>query len=152
MSLFYFTMEFPMLQSSSHLVACKYHNTLQWRHNGCDGVSDHQPHDCLRNRLFRRKSNKTSKLRVTDLCAGTSEFPAQMVSNTENVSIWWCHHEYKCLDRPSAGTISLQWFRFSWQKNDRTQYIYISVSRTLLPSLPMIWCDEKEQDSVIQFR
>ena len=36
---------------------------------------------------------KASKLRVTGLCAGTSpgtgEFPAQMASNAENVSIWW---------------------------------------------------------------
>ena len=24
-------------------------STLQWRHNGRDGVSDYQPHDCLRN-------------------------------------------------------------------------------------------------------
>ena len=31
-------------------------------------VSNHQPHDCLLNRLFRRKSKKTSKLRVTGLC------------------------------------------------------------------------------------
>ena len=29
-----------------------------WRHNGRDGVSDHQSHDCLLNRLFRRKSKK----------------------------------------------------------------------------------------------
>ena len=39
---------------------------------------------------------KISKLRVTGLCAGnspaTGEFPAQMVSNAENVSIWWRHH------------------------------------------------------------
>ena len=27
--------------------------TLQWRHNGRDGVSNHQPHDCLLNRIFR---------------------------------------------------------------------------------------------------
>ena len=26
---------------------------LLWRHNGRDGVSNHQPHDCLLNRLFR---------------------------------------------------------------------------------------------------
>ena len=32
----------------------------QWRHNGRDGVSNHQPHDCLLNRLFRRRSRKTS--------------------------------------------------------------------------------------------
>ena len=70
--------------------------SLQWRHNGHDSVSNHQPHDCLLNRLFRRKSKKTSKLRITGLCAGnspgTGDFPAQMVSNAENVSIWWRHH------------------------------------------------------------
>ena len=41
--------------------------TLQWRHNERDSVSNHQPHDCLLNRLFRRRSKKTSKLRVTGL-------------------------------------------------------------------------------------
>ena len=29
------------------------HISLQWRHNGRDSVSNHQPHDCLLNRLFR---------------------------------------------------------------------------------------------------
>ena len=29
--------------------------SLQWRHNGRDIVSNHQPHDCLLNRLFRRR-------------------------------------------------------------------------------------------------
>ena len=70
--------------------------SLQWRHNGHDSVSNHQPHDCLLNRLLRRRSKKTSKLRVTGLCAGispwTGEFPAQMTSCAENVSIWWRHH------------------------------------------------------------
>ena len=70
--------------------------SLQWRHNGRDNVSNYQPHDCLFNRLFKRKSKKTLKLRVTGLCAGnspvTGEFPAQMASNAENVSIWWRHH------------------------------------------------------------
>ena len=70
--------------------------SLQWRHNGRDGVSNHQPRNCLLSRLFRRKSKKTSKLRVTGLCAGnspvTGEFPAKMASNAENVSIWWRHH------------------------------------------------------------
>ena len=49
--------------------------TLRWRHNGRDGISNHQPHDCLLNRLFRRRWNKTSKLRVTGLCAGNSLGP-----------------------------------------------------------------------------
>ena len=72
-------------------------STYRWRHNGRDGVSNHQPHDCLLNRLFRHRSKKTSKLRVTGLCAGnspgTGEFPAQRASDAENVSIWWRHHE-----------------------------------------------------------
>ena len=46
--------------------------------------------------LLNRLSKKTSKLRVTGLCAGnssvTGEFPAQMASSAENVSIWWWHH------------------------------------------------------------
>ena len=69
--------------------------SLQWRHNEHDGVSNHQLHDCLLNRLSRRRSKKTSKLRVTGLCAGnspvTGEFPAQMANNAEHVSIWWRH-------------------------------------------------------------
>ena len=71
--------------------------TIQWRHNGLDGVSNHQPHHCLLSSLFGRRSKKTSKLCVTGLCAGnspgTGEFPAQMASNAENVSIWWRHHD-----------------------------------------------------------
>ena len=46
--------------------------SLRWRHNGHDGVSNHQPHHCLLNRLFRSRSKKTSKLRLTGLCAGNS--------------------------------------------------------------------------------
>ena len=75
-------------------------STLHWRHNDHDGVSNHQPLGCLLNRSFRRRSKKTSKLRVTGLCVRnspeTSEFPAQMASNAENVSIWWRHHEQSC--------------------------------------------------------
>ena len=40
---------------------------------------------------------KHIKLRITGLCEGkspvTGEFPTQRVSNAENVSIWWRHHE-----------------------------------------------------------
>ena len=42
----------------------------QWRHNGCDSVSNHQPHDCLR------------------------WIPAQMASNAENVFVWWRHQAW----------------------------------------------------------
>ena len=62
-------------------------DALQWR-NGRDSVSNHQPQ--------RRRSKNTSKRRVTGLSAGnspgTGEFPTQMASYAENVSIWWRHH------------------------------------------------------------
>ena len=80
--------------SRVHLVSL---SILQWRHNECDGISDHQPHDCLLKRLFRRRSKKISKLCVTGLCAGnspvTGEFPTKSDSNAENVSIWRHHHD-----------------------------------------------------------
>ena len=70
--------------------------TLQWRHNGHDGVANNQPHGCLLNHLFMHRSKKTLKLPVTGLCEGnspvTGEFPAQRARNAENVSIWWRHH------------------------------------------------------------
>ena len=45
---------------------------------------------------IQARSKKISKFRVTGLCVGnspgTGEFPAQMASSAENVSIWWRHH------------------------------------------------------------
>ena len=77
---------------------CDPCSALQWRHNEHDGVSNYQPHDCLLNCLFRRRSKKISKLHVTGLCAGnlpvTGKFTAQMDSTAENVSIWWRHHDH----------------------------------------------------------
>ena len=85
-----------------HRVVKSMPTTLRWRHNGHDSVSNHQPHDCLLNLLFWRRSKKTSKLCVTGLCMGnspgTGEFPAQMASYAENVSIWWRHHAHALHD------------------------------------------------------
>ena len=49
--------------------------TLQWLHNGHDGVSNHWRIDCLLNRLFRSRSKKTSKFRITGFCKGNSPGP-----------------------------------------------------------------------------
>ena len=69
---------------------------LRWHHNEGDGISNHQPHDCLLKHLFRRRSKETSKLHITGICAGnsllTGEFPIQKANNAENVSIWWRLH------------------------------------------------------------
>ena len=78
--------------------------TLRWRLNGYDGVSNHQPHDCLLNRLFRRRSKKTSKLCVTFLCAGKSPVPHKwpvtrkmfpfddVIMKCGRRSVSWCRH------------------------------------------------------------
>ena len=69
---------------------------LQWCHNERGGVSNHRRLDCLLNRLFSRRSKKTSRLRGTGFCEGnppvTGGFPSQRVSNAENVSMWWRLH------------------------------------------------------------
>ena len=71
-------------------------NSLQWHHNECDDVSNHQHCECLLNPLFRPRSKKTVKLHITGLCEGnppvTGGFPSQRASNAENVFIWWHHH------------------------------------------------------------
>ena len=98
---------------SFNIQVASYVPLLQWRHNGRNGVSNNQPHDSSLN-YSRRRSKKTSKLRVTGLCWGvgwgvdlpvTGELPAQMASNADNVCIWWRHH--------ALG--EFQWLRLSFQ-------------------------------------
>ena len=85
---------------------------LQWRHNGCDGISNHQHRHCLLNRLFRRRSKTTSTLHVTGLCAGnspvTGELAAKMASYAENVSIWWRHHDWVFFFHKSFQCLSIE--------------------------------------------
>ena len=64
----------------------------RWRHKSPASPLFTQP-------FIRCRSKKASKLSVTGLCVGnspgTGEFPAQMASNAENVSIWWRHHDIR---------------------------------------------------------
>ena len=70
----------PKDTMAARITGSLFGTTLQWRHNESDGVSNHRRLDCLLNHLFRRRSKKTAKLRVTGLCEGnspvTGEFPA----------------------------------------------------------------------------
>ena len=74
-----------------HCCGCRC--SSEWRHNERYGVSNHRHLDCLLNLLFRCRSKKTPKLRVTGLCEGnspvTGEFPSQRASNADKVSIWY---------------------------------------------------------------
>ena len=68
----------PIPRPNGRAMGCLFQylwDTLQWRHNDHDGVSNHKPYGCLLNCLFRRRSKKTSKLRLTGSCAGNSPGP-----------------------------------------------------------------------------
>ena len=71
--------------------------TLQWHHDGHNGVSNHQPHDSLTNCLFRRRLKKNiTAPRYWPLCGkfnGHRWIPCTKTSKAENVSIWWLHHD-----------------------------------------------------------
>ena len=84
----------------------------------------------------RHISKKTSKLRVTGLwmgnSPGTGEFPAQMASNAENVSIWWRHHDVL--------TIEFQWGPGNTSGNpDRFVYMEETAKPQHYLALPTGW-------------
>ena len=121
--------------------------SLQWRHNGRDGVPNHQPHDCLLNRLFKRRSKKTSKLRVTGLCAGnspvTAEFPTQ--SNAENTSIWWRHHDNSprarvCVLLCVSSNLTRKHYQYSTFLFTSNRYSYETrVDEGIMPIIHSTW-------------
>ena len=105
--------------------------SLQWHHNGRDGVSNHQPHGCLLNLVFRRRSKKTWKFRVTSLCAGNS-FSAQMASNAGNVSIWWLHHGFSsiCSQYTALNNVYL---------HKRTRFVVIYFAVVISVFIGLMW-------------
>ena len=94
--------------------------TLQWRQNERDGVSNHQPHDCLLNRLLVQIKENIKAPRRWPLCGEftvTGEFPAQRASNAEKVSFWWRHQEFNWkfssvpVVQPHDNSITLKYLR-----------------------------------------
>ena len=82
---------FAVEETGSFIKQNGYHGcSLRWRHNDHEGVSNHQPHGCLLNRLFRRRSKKTSKLCVTGLCVGKS--PDRWLPRTKGQLRGKCFH------------------------------------------------------------
>ena len=85
-------------------------NASQWRHNERDGVSDHRRLHCLFICWFRRRSKKTSRVRVTGLCAGNSPVAGK------------CFH-----------LMTSSWHtQEQWHWSNNIGYIYIPLTR--LPS------------------
>ena len=105
---------------SSVYTRTKEIGSLLWRHN-------HQPYDCFLNRLFGRRSKETAKLCVTSLCVRnspvTGEFPTQMASNAENVSIWWRHRGKSSVWHGNSDCV----IRVSYNSSVwATNYIYVT--------------------------
>ena len=91
---------------------------LHWRHNEPDGVSNQQPHDCLLNSLFRRRSKKTSKFRATGLCAGIHRWP---------------------VNSPHKGPVTRKMFPFDDVIMGRAHVFTLSQMDLLCPSLVVLY-------------
>ena len=74
------------LLALDNLIATNSHRSdFRWRLN------------CLPNPLFRHRSRKPPKLRITGFCEGnpsvTGRFLSERASNAESISIWCSHHD-----------------------------------------------------------
>ena len=122
--------------------------TLHWRHNRRDCVSNHQPYDCLLNRLFRHRSKKTSKLCVTGLCAGNSPGPVnsphkwpvtrKMFPFDDIImTITGSHYIKSLVNDNRAVRRELNIWEYPWKLfhltyRDRLTHIYMSVNQTII--------------------
>ena len=126
---------------SCNAVGPIFYELCQWRHNERDDVSNNRHHDCILNRFFRRRSKKTSKLRVTGLYEEnspvTGEFPAQRARNAENVFIWWRHHD------PGLSSLVEHWLH---QTVTLVSYLYRLIREQLCNSR-QVWWESKERET-----
>ena len=101
-----------------------------------DGVSNHQPHDRLLNRLCRHRSTKSWKLRDSGFYAGnspvTGEFPAQRASNAENVSIWWRHHAPVVYTHDCCAL-------YYCERMSGSRWTYVAYSSKFARIIPIAW-------------
>ena len=139
-------LDFPIYGQFREDNGCLEPIPLRWCHNDHDGVSNHQPHGCLLNRLFRRRSEKTSKLRVTGLCAGNSPGPVNsphkgpvtrkmfpfddVIMHWECIAMVWSHKYlcYPCCVVPSMTSLAVcfsymhEWKLAVWSMNSNEQH------------------------------
>ena len=67
------------------------YNSLRWRHNGHDGVSNHQPHDHQPQPFIQADQRKHQGSASLAFARGPVNSPHKWPV-TRNVSIWWRHH------------------------------------------------------------
>ena len=78
----------------------------------------------------QRKHQSTASLAFAGFSPGTGEFPTQMASNAENVSIWWRHHDRQFHDTNILAvaylfTHSLQWRHMTNRRLNSTATLWI---------------------------
>ena len=83
-------------QNKKNVPHCKIHgwgfsepHISQWRHNQRDSVSNRRCLDYLLDRLFRHRSKKASKLRVTGLCEGIHQWPVNSLHQRPVTRKFW---------------------------------------------------------------
>ena len=94
--------------------------TLQWRHNERDVVSNHQPHDCLLNRLFRRRSKKTSSSASLAFVRGIHRWPVNSPHK------WPVTRKMFPFDDVIMNMLNIN-PTFNKFQNSRIQYFFISI-------------------------
>ena len=60
-------------------------SSLQWRHNEHNGVSNHQPQDCLFNRLFERRSKQMDSQEIFSFDYYVTSMQWEMTENTPGI-------------------------------------------------------------------
>ena len=58
--------------------------TLQWRHYGLDGVSNHQPHDCLLNSSADHRKHQSS----ASFVRGINRWPDDVIMYSNHTKLW----------------------------------------------------------------
>ena len=89
--------------------------SLQWRHNGYDGVSNHQSHDCLLKHLFRCRSKKTPKLASLAFVWGIHRWPVNSphkwpVTHFQLMTSSWKTNGGKAIVTPGSTYQELLWW------------------------------------------
>ena len=128
-------------------------NTLQWRHNEHNGVSNHQCLECLLNRLFRRRSKISSKLCVIGLCEGNPPVDSlhkgpvtrEMFPFVYVIMISWQNAIFCLVRRRCDGVRSLLWFIYIYQyicpMNPRPHYndVIMGTITSQITSLSIVY-------------
>ena len=93
--------------------------SLQWRHNGRNGVLNHQPHGFYSTVYSgadqRKHQSSVSPAFVWGIRRSPVNSPQKMASNAVNVSIWWRHHD-RGLNKLGIIAPAKFWIEFSWMK------------------------------------